>query len=708
VELLDWNFASAPFFIESKYGGESLADWAEVHLKGLDTQGRIAVFLQVADAVAAAHSVGVLHKDLKPANVLVQGDHERHEIRLTDFGSGQIVEPDVLAQLGITNMGLTVDYRGLADSTSGTPFYLAPELLTGHAPTVRSDVYALGILLYQLLSGRIGQPMASGWEQDIPDPLLREDLQRATAGVPLQRLASVHELTTRLRDLAGRAAQTKLLQSERAEIEAAKQRIAIADARRPYLIGLVAALLVGVAVSSWLAQSATRSTERAETALAETRALNDFLRQDLISRSNPAVMAQGSSVPLKNVLLSAKAKIPERFAAQPRIRANVHHSLAELFSAIDQWPDAEAEARYALSLHRQSGSMASLDAQFAQSTLAIALARQGEFAESDSVIAALSSFISSQDTSDAQRFLLSHARAVNLFTKGSYAASVPEYALALDALARSQPRNVGLINSVRRDQIHAQTVAGQYASAEANADAFLRELATRPGDQSLWIALIKRVSARSVGYQNRLDEAVTLLSEAEPAIREGFGTGSEQWLSLQNELMAVSMRQRHYERALYIAEKLHLAARDQHSDDHPQVAKTRATWGFIAYEAERDEQAYGLLKPSCAALSRQLGDKGALAQNCFVQLALAQVASGRMDEAEATLNKLDFNVLGSYRAVAEQRIVITSGLQGLVDLSRGDPSGREKVAVAIAAFETSAQPKDRFYRLLTAAAAGAT
>jgi eukaryotic-like serine/threonine-protein kinase len=220
VELLDWNFSAAPYFLECKYGGESLSLWAKEHLAGLDAARRLALFLQIADAVAAAHLVGVLHKDLKPSNILVIGDAVEHRVRLTDFGSGHMLEPDNLAQLGITRMGMTIDERAFADSSSGTPIYLAPELFEGQAPTLKSDVFALGILLYQLLSCRIDQPMVSDWEQEIVDPLLREDLKLASAGDPSQRFSSVTELTNRLRNLKERAEEASRAAAALAGVEA--------------------------------------------------------------------------------------------------------------------------------------------------------------------------------------------------------------------------------------------------------------------------------------------------------------------------------------------------------------------------------------------------------------------------------------------------------------------------------------------------------
>jgi len=89
---------------------------------------------QLCAGLAAAHEEGILHRDLKPANVLIDG---RGRARITDFGLA----------------GLETGFRG-ADVRAGTPAYMAPEQLTGEAVTSRSDIYALGLVLYELYTGK--------------------------------------------------------------------------------------------------------------------------------------------------------------------------------------------------------------------------------------------------------------------------------------------------------------------------------------------------------------------------------------------------------------------------------------------------------------------------------------------------------------------------------------------------------------------------
>lgn len=99
------------------------------------------VVLQVAErvarALAHAHQLGIVHRDLKPANVMVDWTAQR--VTLTDFGLARSDDAEA------TRTGLVL----------GSPAYMAPELLAGATPDARSDLYALGVLLFQLLSGRL-------------------------------------------------------------------------------------------------------------------------------------------------------------------------------------------------------------------------------------------------------------------------------------------------------------------------------------------------------------------------------------------------------------------------------------------------------------------------------------------------------------------------------------------------------------------------
>jgi serine/threonine-protein kinase len=206
ARVLDWNLDAAPYFIESAYTeGGNLVDWAAARggIAGVDLGERLELVAQIATALEAAHSVGVLHKDVKPANVLiVPGRGGRPRAVLTDFGIGTITDRERLLARGITGLGLTEAMAaGGVSATPGTLVYMAPELLTGRPPTIQSDVYALGVMLYQVVVGDLERPLAAGWERDVGDELLREDVAVFADGRPQHRPRSALEVADRLRAL---------------------------------------------------------------------------------------------------------------------------------------------------------------------------------------------------------------------------------------------------------------------------------------------------------------------------------------------------------------------------------------------------------------------------------------------------------------------------------------------------------------------------
>ena len=254
AQILDWQFDESPYFLEGEYSaGGDLRAWAEERggAGKISLDERLELVAQTAVALAAAHSVGVLHKDIKPANILIHTDPEtrRARARLTDFGIGLVTDREVLAKQGITAHGLTQTLLSGSGST-GTPLYLAPEVLAGQPPTTRSDVYALGVVLYQSVAGNFERVLAPGWERDVDDELLREDIAGCVDGDPARRLASADELAQRLRGLEQRRAQRESEARQRREADRARRR------RRQF----TAASIVGVSLTLAVAALAWRES----------------------------------------------------------------------------------------------------------------------------------------------------------------------------------------------------------------------------------------------------------------------------------------------------------------------------------------------------------------------------------------------------------------------------------------------------------------
>jgi serine/threonine protein kinase len=127
-----------PYLAMEYVQGEPLTDWSDAHRLGIPE--RLGLFLQVLEAVQYAHEKQVIHRDLKPSNILVT---ESGQVRLLDFGVARLLEGEETDQPALTSL-----YgRAL------TPDYASPELLRGDPIDERSDLYSLGVLLYELLTG---------------------------------------------------------------------------------------------------------------------------------------------------------------------------------------------------------------------------------------------------------------------------------------------------------------------------------------------------------------------------------------------------------------------------------------------------------------------------------------------------------------------------------------------------------------------------
>jgi class 3 adenylate cyclase/serine/threonine protein kinase len=309
VRVLDWNLEQLPYFIECEYSqGGSLVDWADAQggLEKVLLETRLEIAAQTAEALAAAHSVGVLHKDLKPSNVLIDlNEGKPPKIKLADFGSGGVLDPNRLAEMGITRMGFTKTVLNVSDSTSGTPVYLAPEILAGQPWTSQADIYALGVVLYQLAVGDLQKTLAPGWEKDIPDELLREDISTSAAGNPSLRLADASLLAQRLRTLDERRARREAAKDARLKAEKQQRAIERYKVRRWWTAGVTAVLVIGAMALFFLyvntanqlglalvtlSTAADKLEERGELAEAEALLRETLYGQEFSSVVDPVII----------------------------------------------------------------------------------------------------------------------------------------------------------------------------------------------------------------------------------------------------------------------------------------------------------------------------------------------------------------------------------------------------------------------------------
>ncbi len=235
IRVYDVNLDEPPFFLEMDYAsGRDLAKWAATRggAGTLDEATCVDLIAQSADALHAAHVAGVIHRDVKPSNILISETAEGGvRAQLTDFGIGHVVAAETLA--GITQSGFTQTLTDTgATRTSGTFLYLAPEILRGVPATPSSDVYALSVVLFQLLAGDLQQPVTADWARKIADETLRGDLARGLASEPADRFGSAEEFCEALRKLSARrsARRTQVAAAQKTQRRQRLTRQALATA----------------------------------------------------------------------------------------------------------------------------------------------------------------------------------------------------------------------------------------------------------------------------------------------------------------------------------------------------------------------------------------------------------------------------------------------------------------------------------------------
>lgn len=141
AKILDRGLAGGyPFTIMEYFGGGTLRDWLRTHER-IPGEDILSIAGQLADAIDYAHSRGVVHRDIKPGNILFESDPQGR-VALGDFGIARI--------LGAVQRDITATELRLA----GSPAYLAPEIVDGGEPTPASDVYGFGVALYEMIAGR--------------------------------------------------------------------------------------------------------------------------------------------------------------------------------------------------------------------------------------------------------------------------------------------------------------------------------------------------------------------------------------------------------------------------------------------------------------------------------------------------------------------------------------------------------------------------
>jgi tetratricopeptide (TPR) repeat protein/predicted Ser/Thr protein kinase len=348
-----------PYFAMEFISGVSLLEYANQH--ALSTPQRLDLMIKICEAADYAHRCGVIHRDLKPSNILVD---QSGQPKILDFGVARVTDSDANVTRQ-TRLGELV----------GTLAYMSPEQLLADPLRLdaRSDVYSLGVVLYELLAGRRPYDVDRQWTDAArvireEEPVRLSAANRAFAGDletiagkalekdKARRYASAAELAADLRrfltDEPVMARPASALYRARKFVR--RHRVLAGAA------GIVFIVLVGgVIASTGQAIRASRERDRALRAEQIAKAVNEFLQDDLLAQAGARAQANAHRQPdpdlkVRTALDRAAARIGDRFSSQPVVEAAIRRTIGLAYFDMNVYPEAQLHLERAVELRKRT------------------------------------------------------------------------------------------------------------------------------------------------------------------------------------------------------------------------------------------------------------------------------------------------------------------------------------------------------------------
>ena len=350
------------YIVSQFVDGISLSQWLDSNSAHPRESASAVAFL--ADAMHHAHSRGVLHRDLKPSNVILENNQNdipfSQRPRIVDFGLA-VIKADVSEDLTTTG------------SIIGTPAYMSPEQTRSHSESIgtATDVYGLGVILYQLLTGKppfIGNDLIQIVEKvRNEDPIcpsqINRDVPKDLAAITSKclekrsedRYASTAELQADL---------NRFLNNETVLARPASTSVRLKKwiQRNPWVSALILSLFVGVAATSYAAVRATNAETQSRLSAAKTKneaekvaAVSEYLEEmfripSYLARKKNQL--QGKDVTAEQILRHAADKIKDDLESQPQVKARLMTIIGSSLIDIASFEEAEGLLRAGLELNQ--------------------------------------------------------------------------------------------------------------------------------------------------------------------------------------------------------------------------------------------------------------------------------------------------------------------------------------------------------------------
>ncbi|MCW5566926.1 MAG: tetratricopeptide repeat protein, partial [Dokdonella sp.] len=627
ARLIDGGFDDdgVPWFALEYVDGEPLTAWCDA--RRLDVDARLALFDDICAAVAHAHRALVVHRDLKPANILVD---DGGRVRLLDFGIAHLLDPSTRTEA--TRTGL----RRL------TPAYAAPEQFDGGAITTATDVYALGVLLHELLTGLRPQRYGDG-DIRLPSALFAADTHAQAFATA--RSSNARALVRRLRgdlDTVLAVALARDPSRRYAGVEAFAEDLRRHRTQRPVLArrpspgyrfarflrrhraASALAVLLVLSLAAGIVATVNESRNAREAA---TQALREAARADAAKHFVLALFSgvtpdesRGREVGARELLERGEARLAETLAQQPQLEAELSTVLAGAWRQLGALDRAAALATRAHAV--ASDPAARHAAAFEQANV---LAAQGHFDEAES---ALRSALA--EAPDARAKAGARVRLAELLAERGH----PDAALALLAEALAADRDDA--DLLLRDTAALGRVrfrAGDLDRAEeALRDALVRardvhgdvHTLTAGLEHDLAVVLIQRGNAKEAAdlLDGALRTRTLLLGARHPDVAQS-----------RFDLAVARQRLGDTASARTLYEEALVTQRAALGEHHPDVASSLNSLAMLDYAQGRHDAAITRLGEALAVARTAWGEAHPTVATMLGNLAGIERAAGRIDDA---------------------------------------------------------------------------
>jgi tetratricopeptide (TPR) repeat protein len=603
-----------PYLVMEYVQGEDILSYA--NQQGLSQRQRLALFLDLCAAVQFAHQRLIVHRDIKPANVLID---ESGQVKLLDFGIAKWIDEDQ----GHANTGSMTSIM--------TPQFASPEQLNGGLLTTATDVYALGVLLYHLLSGQgphelqdksigeianllqQGQPTPLSQLTNTTDPAIDPILLACCQADPANRYQSVSLLAEDIK---------RFINHEPILMKPPGfwQSVRLFCQRNTAVVVVAAVFTVLVALMLGFHLYRLDIEQKRVLAQVERSDRVAGFMVNLFDRANPMV-AQGRAIDPKALLDQGLKEIESELADEPQLQTQLYQTIGRAYLKLGKYPDAKMAIEKALA--RLEGN----------------------------------------EDEDVERLASLHLLMADIsFNSGSAEDSKHHSTLAKDIVTKRFGQNHKVVATALNNLGVMACNASQFDACLANHQQSLEIRLALHGPDHDRVGTAHNYVAMAYDHQGMFDEAIAHYREALRILKLNFGELHPKVIDGHANLAGGLTQAGHTDEAkehLVVAVK---SARQVHAADSPELAGILLMKAFLHNQLEEYEQALPYSEEVLSIDRNARGDSHPYVAYDLNLVARGQLGTGRLDEAEQSYT----DAIQIMQAVSDQPdYILMTAQQGL-------------------------------------------